>query len=235
MEKWLPPSDSPCLQSVRHMLPDENTKELHDPGTSFPWTLLPWVTKREPSTTFIQLPKFTDSPAPIDGSFVQSRLDDGGLLLQYSMRHLDLDDIRYPLARLDRDRDSVYYDLKFWLSPDYVCITSETLVGYDDSRCQCGRKLAHEKPRDVFSPCDHFPLRCPTCETPFNPQDRLFQVRSGYTGDESSVAGGAVFRFAVEIDCGKCIPKSSVAFSSEFRKICSDVLKCDFIEMETVY
>lgn len=233
-EQWLPKRDSPSLRSVRHVLPDENAKAIHDPGTTFPFTLLPWVTKREPSTTYIQLPKFTDSPA-INASFVQERFDDGGLLLQYSMRHLDRDaNIKYPLDRLDHDRHAAYYDLQLWLSPDYVSVTSETLEGFDNSLCPCGNKLGHEKPRDVFDPCEHFPLQCPDCNAPFSPQDHQFHVRCGYTGKESTVAGGTVFRFAIEVDCGKCIPKSDVAFSQDFRNICSDVLCCDFIELGNV-
>lgn len=217
------------------MVPDEDGKEFRDPGTTFPFTLFPWITKREPSTTYMQLPKFAVSPNHIDADFITARLDDSGLLLQYSMRHLDRDNIKYPLARLDYERDATYYDLQFWLSADFVCITSETLEGYADSHCNCGHNLAHEKPRDVFSPCDHFPLHCPRCESPFDPQDYSFRVRSGYTDDETNIAGGAVFRFAIEIDCGKCFPKSTVEFSSEFRALCSEVLQCDFIEIENVH
>ena len=233
-EKWLPKRDSPCVRSVRHMVPDENAQVFHDPGTTFPFTMMPWVSRREPSTTYVQLPKFTDSPG-IDSSFVQDQLDAGGLLLQYSMWRLDRDNgIRYPLNRLDHARDAAYYDLKFWLSPDYVYLTSETLRVLDSSQCDCGRKLAHEKPCDVFSPCDHFPLQCPDCNAPFHPHDRQFHIRCGYTGDETTVAGGTVFRFAIEIDCGKCIPKAPVDFSLEFRRVCSSTLQCDFIELGSV-
>ena len=217
------------------MLPDENAKEFHDPGTTFPFTMLPWVTKREPSTMFVQLPKFTDSPMPIDTPFVQSRLDDAdyyfstlcGIWIATTSGTHSLVSTMIAMPSTTTFNSGCH--------PTMSASHPETLEGYDNPLCQCGHKLAHEKPRDVFSPCHHFPLRCPTCDTLVDPQDRLFHVRSGYTGDQSSVPGGAVFRFAVEIDCGKCFPDSSVAFSPEFRTICSDVLKCDFIEMENVH
>ena len=143
-------------------------------------------------------------------------------------------EVEIPTIDFD-DRHGTYYDLRFWLSPDYVAVTSETLEGFDDSLCECGHELAHEKPRDVFSPCEHYPLRCPSCGVAFRPQDRQFKVRCGYTGEESMVKGGTVFRFAIEIDCGKCIPESDVAFNSEFRDVCSSSLACDFIELGSVY
>lgn len=233
LNRWLPMADSPCLQSVRHMTPDDNPKAFHSPGTSFPWTLLPWVKKRPSYPTFVQLPKYANSPS-VDVSFVQQQLDGGGLLLEYSVSNLDRDEIKYPLARLDYDRAEAYFDFKLWLSPDYVYLTSETLEGFDDLTCQCGLYLAHERPNDVFSPHEHFPLQCPQCRAPFVPQSHQFHIRCGFTGDESTVPGGTVFRFAIEMDCGKCMPTSPVEFASDFRILCSDVLKCDFIELGNV-
>ncbi len=158
------------------------------------------------------------------------------LLLQYSMSSLNRDkNIRYPLARLAHDRQDLYYALRFWLSPDFVYVTSETLEGFANTECQCGASLIHEKHRDVFYPNAHFPLRCPECNNPFDPNARLFHLRCAFTGDSSTVVGGTTFRFCVEIDCGKCIPRDDVSFHPDLHRLCSNVLGCEFIEVGSVY
>jgi hypothetical protein len=231
--RWLPHAGSESLRSIRYRVPDESAKEFYDPGTRFPWTLLPWIQKKEPSRSFLQLPEYRDCPAQVDEEFLQAQYDNGGLLLEYSLWHLDLDDLVYPLERLDYERDNVYYELRFWLSPDFVYVTSECLEGFENSRCECGHQLAHEKPRDVFT-TSHFPLNCPICEKPFNPSEYLFRVYNGFNGEQSVVPGGTTFRFAIEMDCGKCMPESSVEFAPRFRTLCGEVLQCDFVELEDV-
>ncbi len=184
--------------------------------------------RRKSSTVCVQLPRYTDTPI-VDSAFIQQKYDGGGLLLQYSMSSLNRDkNIRYPLARLAHDRQDLYYALRFWLSPDFVYVTSETLEGFANTECQCGASLIHEKHRDVFYPNAHFPLRCPECNNPFDPNARLFHLRCAFTGDSSTVVGGTTFRFCVEIDCGKCIPRDDVSFHPDLHRLCSNVLGCEF-------
>ncbi len=65
--------------------------------------------------------------------FYKFQIEDGGLQLLYGISNLELDDIRYPLERLDYEKQETYYDVVFWLSDDFVCLTSETLEGFENT------------------------------------------------------------------------------------------------------
>ena len=233
--KWLPGRDSPSLNRVRHKVPDRNIKSATLERSPFLSRFLPWLGKPNSSKWICQLPRYVDSPRPIDSAFIDSRIEDGGMLLVFGVSNLDLDEIRYPLARLDYERTDTYFDVIFWVSSDFVYLTSETLEGLENTNCTCGKNLLFSKENDVFAPDDHFPLLCQTCKTPFDPNDRTFRICDGYTGERSEIRGGTVFRFAIEIDCGKCTPQSSVEFARDFRDLCSSMLQCDFQEVESIH
>ena len=181
------------------------------------------------------MPRYVETPQHIDPAFIAARIEDGGLLLRYGVRNFDRDVVKYPLARLDYERQDTYYDLQFWWSEDFIYLTSQTLEGFDSTNCHCGFNLVFKKEVDVFAPDEHMRLICPKCKIPFNPNERVLRICDGYTGEGTEIEGGAVFRFAIEIDCGKCIPNSSVEFAPEFRDLCSSMLQCDFLEVESIH
>lgn len=232
-ERWLPKRDSPSLKSVQHRMPAPDAKAIRVPSTSFPRTLISWI-KAQPETEYIsQFAKLTQSPDAVDANFVRERRDNGGLYLQYSFRNLHHDNIRFPLTEPDFVTPDLYYDLNFYLSNDLVYVTSETLDGFDSTKCSCGAELTFDRIGSVFID-QLLHDRCPDCHKQFMPAQNRFRIAHPMTGEPSYVMGGAVFRFAIELDCGKCIPKTHFEFHPAFRDLCMRELQCEFIEMETV-
>src|SRR5262245_46119659 len=104
-----------------------------------------------------------------------------------------------------------------------------TIAPFDKPRtCEdCGRGLEFESPADEFgATCGIFyssrlHVRCPECGTPFDVTHLPAVFKNGRTGEKNVVLGGACYRFAIVIDCGKCIPeKENVNMSPSLKRIC---------------
>jgi hypothetical protein len=79
--------------------------------------------------------------------------------------------------------------------------------------------------------------RCQACGRAFDPSERAATVRDPWTNEESKVRGGATFRFAVVVDCGKCWPAGESGFGAndELRKLCESHFNRSFYEVLDVY
>ena len=72
----------------------------------------------------------------------------------------------------------------------------------------------------------------------FDPSLIQVVVRDAWTGKKSLVIGGAMYRFAVVIDCGKCIPErgpSAIKANPLFLKLCERVMGHEFYEVGDIY
>jgi hypothetical protein len=143
--------------------------------------------------------------------------------------------LRYPLnADPPHGREEAYYTLELWLADDYVYVTSESVDPFDDERCAaCGASLVadvEEAPRSLFH-ARRLRRRCPRCGEPFEASTRDAAMRDPFTGgDERVVAGGAAFRLALVVDCGKCFPDTDAAFGPhpELLALCETELGVPF-------
>lgn len=232
-DRWLPSSGSPSLRSVR-----KKVLECSRPDgslcTSSLFLLLPkWLRARRRDDGYLRA-RYIDAKA-IDATCIRDSLEAGGLLLEYSVHNLNQAEIRFPLARMDHETSETYFDLRLWLSSDYVCPLAENLLGFEVSKCKCGQELQFSKDNDVFVVASHFPLRCASCGHGFDPSEREFRIADAFSGDITCTLGGPVFRFAIEFDFGKCVPESTVQFDPDLKSLCEEVLQCELAEYETVH
>lgn len=232
-DRWLPKSGSPSLRSVRKKVL-ECSKPDGSLCTSSPFLLLPKWLRARPRVDGYLRARYIDA-TDMDATCIRDSLEAGGLLLEYSVRNLHLAGIRFPLARIDHHISETYFDLRLWLSPDYVCPLAENLLGFEVSNCKCGQELQFTKDNDVFVVDSHFPLRCTNCGLDFDPSEREFRIADAFSGDITYTLGGPVFRFAIEFDFGKCVPESPVQFDSDLKSLCEEVLQCELAEYETVH
>jgi hypothetical protein len=118
----------------------------------------------------------------------------------------------YPLVPFPEFGDA-YYDLEIHLATDYVYHISEVILPFESVSCPCGQALEYymhdddddwvERGGPVFL---DFRIQriCPSCGTPFRPQDKTARLRDGQTGEAAGTcAGGATYLFAIVVDCGK--------------------------------
>ena len=231
--QWLPISGSPSLRSIRKKVL-EFSRPYGASRTSSPFLLLPkWLRAKPRDDGYIRA-RYIDAK-DIDATCIRDSLEAGGLLLEYCVHNLHQAEIRFPLARMDHEISETYFDLRLWLSSDYVCPLTENLLGFEVSKCKCGQELQFSKDNDVFVGDLHFPLRCTSCELVFDPSEREFRIADAFSGDVTYTLGGPVFRFAIEFDFGKCVPESSVQFDPELKSLCEEVLQCELAEYEMVH
>ena len=115
--------------------------------------------------------------------------------------------LKYPLKPFPEWGDA-YYELQLHLETDFVYHTSEVIDPFRRVLCECGQSLEydHETAWRRENPVYHdgrIRRTCPTCRRLFRPQELVARIRDGYTGEASHRVGGATYRFAVVIDCGK--------------------------------
>jgi hypothetical protein len=171
--------------------------------------------------------------------------------------------LKYPLVPFPEWGDP-YYDLELHVAGDFVYHTSELIEPFDKVACACGRDLRYSE-WDVppgaefvevspfsghytYPPSDDPPglpiytgkrinRLCPSCGRPFLPQELIARVRDGYTGEASKRAGGATYRFAVVIDCGKGFARKGwpIRATEEFLGTVEQALGQEFYEIGDIY
>ncbi len=157
------------------------------------------------------------------------------------MQNLAASGLRYPLSENQWDPSETYYDIELHFSPDYVYHVSEIIDPFAKPPIceQCGEALEYWPPDAIgaggifYSSRLH--LRCPRCDTPFHVAKLPAVVRDGRTGHEDMVNGGACYRFAIVVDCGKCIPANEVKIAPALKTLCKTTLGGDFYELGDYY
>lgn len=131
-------------------------------------------------------------------------VDQGELILQWPVTNTLDCGLKNPLGLVD-EVEGTYFDLELHFSEDFVSDCNEMIDPMDTLCGSCGQDLEYwpdSKP-DIFY-AGRIRHVCPRCGTPFRPQDRAAVFRDGMTGEESELKGGAAYRFAIAVDCGKC-------------------------------
>jgi hypothetical protein len=151
--------------------------------------------------------------------------------------------LTYPLSPFP-DWGDAYYEIQLHVARDFVYHTSESIDPFDRVICQCGRSL---EPENEFSlwPDDgppafidpRIPRNCPSCGSPFRPQELVAQIRDGRTGKAVDRRGGATYLFAVVIDCGKGFARQSwpILASDEFLELVTTTLGQPFYQIGDFY
>lgn len=137
--------------------------------------------------------------------------------------------LKHPLGFTD-DVEGAYFDLELHFSDDFVSARNEMIDPVDALCDDCGQDLAYEPDvmPDTFG-AGRIRRSCPKCSSPFRPQDHVVVFRDGMTGQESELKGGATYRFAIVVDCGKCWrtdaePDAPPVATSEFLDVSSRAL-----------
>lgn len=139
--------------------------------------------------------------------------------------------LRYPLTP---QPDNPYYEFEIRLCENYVYPTSELIDPFREApECECGESLEFDEDinKDIFSSA-RIRFACPSCGKEFDPSLLLASVRNGWTGDSiGPIPGGACHRFAIVVDCGKCLPErecGAISFNSDLVDLCRRALGCEF-------
>lgn len=167
-----------------------------------------------------------------------SALQTGETILQWPVTNTLDTGLRHPLGLSD-EVEGTYFDLELHLSDDFVDYGD---AGIDpiDTKCACGEELAYslwpDHEADIFY-SGRVRRVCQSCGAAFRPQDRPVVCRDGLTGVESELMGGAVYRFAIVVDCGKCwrttsdFPDTPLTATEEFVAVSSEALNTSLYQL----
>ena len=147
-------------------------------------------------------------------AFEDADLDDlsrlsNEFIIQWPVQNRLESGVAHPLADIDETHDGAYYELELHFAEDFVNVQNE-MIFMESARCSCGENLQYDLSfDDLASGANIFYAgrvhrACPNCGELFRPQDQAALYTDGITGAESELQGGAMYRFAIAIDCGKC-------------------------------
>jgi hypothetical protein len=160
----------------------------------------------------------------------------GDLKLGFPVEHgLDVG-LQYPLLSDLGPPEDPYYEIQLHVATDFIHHSSE-LIQAIEPVCSCGQQLEYDEPEDVFF-APRIRRGCPRCSKEFDPSTLQVRVRDGWTNKRSVVSGGAIYRFAIVIDCGKCIPErkdNPIRANPTFVHFCQDSFGHCFYEVGDIH
>jgi hypothetical protein len=175
---------------------------------------------------------FAKFPCPGSASDVTA-LSNRDFRLIWSIDDLAESGLKYPLSKIPDEHS--YWDLELHVPVwDYVYHMSEVIDPFDRPAAgRCGQVLEYVEENGASNNFGYPVFAdtrihrfCPICRAPFRPQDYSLRLKSAYAGkDLGTRPGGAVYLFAIVIDCGKCfIRDEPPTASEEFLRICADAI-----------
>jgi hypothetical protein len=166
---------------------------------------------------------------------------DRDLMVVWPVESLGTSGLCYPLEPLPFD-DPVdaadcYYEAQFHFGRDFIYHMSEVIAPFDPSpTCPRGHPLEcePESDEDPFYSA-RLAMRCPQCGAAFDPTRLVANGQNGWTGAAMPVQGGAAYRFAVVIDCGKFFGQRQHRFHPRLKSLVERTLEIETYEVEDFY
>jgi hypothetical protein len=125
--------------------------------------------------------------------------------------------VKYPLSRTP-DGD-LSWALEVHRAQEYVVPVAKT-IGQLPTECRCGEDLSFEWDDEelvpAFTSSGGIFAECEECSRTFDPSKGIATILNPFDASRQDVAGGAAYRFALVVDCGKCfVEDATLAFAPE--------------------
>ncbi|WP_161968008.1 hypothetical protein [Fimbriiglobus ruber] len=161
---------------------------------------------------------------------------DRDLMMVWPVESLATSGLRYPLDPLPfddpADAADCYYEVQFHFGRDFIYHTSEGIDPFKPSPlCSRGHTVEcePESDNDPFYSA-RLAARCPQCGAAFDPTQLVATGRDGRTGAAMRVRGGATYRFAVVVDCGKFFGRRQLRFHPRLKSLVERTLGVETYE-----
>lgn len=145
--------------------------------------------------------------------------------------------VKYPLTR--RPEGKAPYRFELHRAHDYVYPSCEAIDPIP-TVCVCGDDLGfHWDADDVvpaFGAASGIFAECEACSRTFDPTKGSAVLTNPFDGAKTEARGGAAYRFALKIDCGKCfVADRGLAFVPELVALVEDEFGREFWEVGALY
>jgi hypothetical protein len=166
-----------------------------------------WISKRP----------FNEHPfpaEPISARWIE-QLGRNELVLSWHVDNMDEAGVQYPFS-FDPwpNAGPPYFTIQIALGDDYFSQFAENIAFLNEqkTKCSCGEQLAYEAGWGPAMGSRRIRRLCPKCGRTFDPSNLACEIQDGWTGEPQVSMGGANFRFALEVDCGKYFPHDEEGF-----------------------
>ncbi len=145
--------------------------------------------------------------------------------------------LRYPLSIAPPGPR--HYALELHRASDYVYPVAETIAPLP-SMCVCGEELAFEwDPEEVvpaFGAATGIFAECEACSRTFDPAKQSATIDNPFDGSSETVRGGAAYRFALKVDCGKSfVADAALTFAPELVASLEEEFGREFLQIGATY
>jgi len=144
---------------------------------------------------------------------------------------------RYPLTR--RPDGAVSPTFELHRAHDYVYPICETIEAIPTT-CVCGEDLGfhwdEEEVVPAFGASSGIFAECEACSRTFDPTKGSAVLTNPFDGTKTPTRGGAAYRFALKVDCGKrFVADPGLAFAPELVSLVEDEFGREFFEVGAAY
>ena len=145
--------------------------------------------------------------------------------------------VKYPLSRTPDG--PIGYTLEIHRADEYVVPVAEA-IGAVPATCRCGEDQGFEWDDEelvpAFGASTGIFAECEECSRTFEPSKGTATLTNPFDGTESEVFGGAAYRFALKVDCGKCfVADAKLAFAPELVALVENEFGRAFHEVGALY
>jgi hypothetical protein len=131
-------------------------------------------------------------------------------------------DLEYPLSM--KPEGKVAYSIEIHRAPEFVYPVADN-IEMIDTTCNCDEDLTFDWDEDevvpAFKSCVGIFAECEECSRTFDPAKESATITNAFDeDDDEEVFGGAAYRFALKVDCGKSfVEDAKLAFAADLVKL----------------
>jgi len=169
----------------------------------------------------------TVTPSPASATFFEQFLH-SDMIIRWQIIDLSQTPVRHPVELFDIEPAQTWYNIQLELSHDYIYRTGDGIESFPSTRCGCGAELEFYERNTPFY-TSKIRSVCPECGLQFDPSTITVELCNGFTGNCSRVPGGATSKFALVVDCDKCVPLCEVSrLHPDLAELCVNTFGCKF-------
>lgn len=141
--------------------------------------------------------------------------------------------LKYPLSRTPEG--PLHYAIEIHRADEYVYPVAEA-IGPVPTTCRCGEDQGFEWDDEelvpAFGASSGIFAECEECSRTFEPSKGTATLTNPFDGTKSEVFGGAAYRFALKVDCGKCfVEDAKLSFAPELAALLANEFGREFHEV----
>lgn len=176
-------------------------------------------------------------PADITADWIAAAPEREEMRLVWTVEGDAAKELEYPLSR--KPEGKVAYSIELHRATEYVYPVADN-IEMIDTTCNCDEELTFDWDEDEVVPAFKSSVgifaECEECSRTFDPAQETATITNPFDGEEDDVRGGAAYRFALKVDCGKSfVADAKLTFAKELVALFEEEFGRTFYEVGAKY